>query len=235
MTNYPDFDPEDEDTIELGLLEVREFEEPERIRRVLLDTNRGTIECRYHDAGEGDLAVLWVFGSGGGLGGPAGGVYERLGGDIRDEGVASLQVAYRVPGDLLECVLDVLMAIAWLEANERTRVVLVGHSFGGAVVIATAAVSEAVIAVAALSSQLAGTESVSLVAPRPLLLVHGLSDTVIPPESSRRILEQAAEPKELIEYAACDHGLDGCRANLDADLLEWLRNIAHGGAVRGGS
>jgi pimeloyl-ACP methyl ester carboxylesterase len=155
VTDYPDRAAEDDDDIELGLLEVREFEEPGRTRRVLLDTNRGTIECRYHAPEDGHIAVLWVFGSGGGLG------------------------------------------------------------------------------VAALSSQLTGTDSVSLVAPRPLLLVHGLSDRVVSPQSSRRIMEEASEPKQLLEYPGCDHGLDHCREALDEDLLGWLRDIVHGGAVRG--
>jgi alpha/beta superfamily hydrolase len=225
---YPNADPDDAE-IDLGLLEVREFEEPHGIRRVLLDTNRGSIECRYHEAGSGDIAVLWVFGSGGGLGGPAGGIYERLGSRLRGEGVASLQVAFRTPGDLLECALDVLMAMAWLEANERSRIILVGHAFGGGVVIATAAVSEAVVAVAALSSQRSGTESVALVSPRPLLLLHGLADEVVPAESSRHIFAQAGEPKQLIVYPECAHGLDACREQLDEDLLTWLRDVAHGG------
>src|SRR5688500_5108664 len=113
--------------------------------RVRLETDRGVIECRMHDGSDGDLAVLWVFGAGGGLGGPAGGMYERLGRALPDDGIASLQVAYRTPGHLLECVLDVLLAIEWLRTRERRRVVLVGHSFGGAVVITSAAVSDAVV------------------------------------------------------------------------------------------
>ena len=51
--------------------------------------------------------------------------------------------------------------------------VLVGHSFGGAVVITAGAASEVAIAVAALSSQARGIEAVASLAPRPLLVVHG--------------------------------------------------------------
>ena len=38
-------------------------------------TNAGEIVGRLHSAETGNAAVLWVFGSGGGLGGPAGGLY----------------------------------------------------------------------------------------------------------------------------------------------------------------
>ena len=78
---------------------------------VRLLTSRGPIGARFHAAESGDVAVLWVFGSGGGLGGPAGGVYNRLGQQLRARGVSSLELAYRRPGNLVECVLDVLLGL----------------------------------------------------------------------------------------------------------------------------
>ncbi len=194
--------------------------------RVVLDTSRGAIECRYHDAPAGDAAVLWVFGAGGGLGGPAGGVYERLGARLAPDGLASLQVAYRRPADLVECVLDVLAGVAYLAERGRARVVLVGHSFGGAVVITAGATSDAVIAVAALSSQLAGTGAADQLAPRPLLVAHGTADEVLPDRCSRDIHARAREPKRLVLYPGCRHGLDACRDDLDRDLTAWLREVA---------
>ena len=89
----------------------------------------------------GDAAVLWVFGAGGGLGGPAGGLYTRLGQRLRSRGVASLELAYRHPGHLADCVRDVLLGLAWLAGEGRRRVVLVDHSFGGAVVVTAGAAS----------------------------------------------------------------------------------------------
>jgi alpha-beta hydrolase superfamily lysophospholipase len=193
---------------------------------VVLRTCRGPIECRLHETGPGDTAVLWVFGTGGGLGGPAGGVYERLGAALASQGLASLQLAYRRPAQLAECVLDVLAGVAYLGACGRSRVVLVGHSFGGAVVITAGAASEAVIAVAALSSQLAGTSAAADLAPRPLLVAHGTADEILPDRCSRDIFERAREPKRLILYVGCRHGLDQCRDDLDRDLTGWLREVA---------
>jgi fermentation-respiration switch protein FrsA (DUF1100 family) len=193
--------------------------------RVALDTDRGVIGCRWHPAADGDDAVLWVFGAGGGLGGPAGGLYARLAAQLVPRRVASLELDYRRPGQLGECVLDVLLGIHHLASLGRTRVALVGHSFGGAVVIGAGAVSASVCGVAALSSQLYGTELAPSLAPRPLLVAHGLADEVLPAACSRDIYSRAGEPKRLELYAGCRHGLDDCAAAVDRDLLEWLGGI----------
>ena len=217
-------------SLELSLVDVHtEPPAADGAARVDLVTDRGTIGCRLHDASAGgptgDLAVLWVFGAGGGFHGPAGGLYDRLGAQVAADGVASLQVAYRRPADLAECVLDVLVALAHLADRGRTRVVLVGHSFGGAVVITAGAASDAVVAVAALSSQSAGTGAVPAVSPRPLFVAHGEADEVLPARCSRDIYARALEPKRLVLYPGCRHGLDSCRDALDRDLTAWLREV----------
>lgn len=210
----------------LYVLDVRRAPpDAEGVESTELLTDRGTIACRFQNAPPGDTAVLWVFGAGGGFHGPAGGLYDRLGARLAPDGLASLQVAYRRPADLLECVLDVLAAIDHLAERGRTRVVLVGHSFGGAVVVTAGAASDAVIAVAALSSQTAGTGAVTRLAPRPLLVAHGTADEVLPDQCSRDIYARAAEPKRLILYPGCRHGLDACRDSLDSDLSAWLRDV----------
>jgi pimeloyl-ACP methyl ester carboxylesterase len=203
---------------------------------LFLQTDRGPIRARFHDAGEGDAAVLWVFGSGGGLGGPAGGLYPRLAERLLDQDIASVELAYRRPGDLVECLMDVLVGVAWLASQERRRIVLVGHSFGGAVVLNAAKVAaNHVIGVAALSSQSAGIEGLAELSPMPLLFVHGEEDEVLPPDCSRQLYAQADEPRQLILYPHCLHGLDECREALDRDLLEWITTTvnASGPFLRG--
>jgi fermentation-respiration switch protein FrsA (DUF1100 family) len=123
---------------------------------------------------------------------------------------------------LVECILDVLVGLAWLEREGRTRVVLVGHSFGGAVVLNAAAESDLVVAVAALSSQSAGVGDLAPLSPRPLLFIHGGDDEVLPAAGSRQLYARAEEPKELILYPGCRHGLDQCREQLDVDLMRWI-------------
>ena len=217
----------------LNLRGVERRDEAEGQERLRLLTDAGAVECRWHPAPAGDAAVLWVFGAGGGLGGPAGGLYTRLGQQLRPRGTASLELAYRHPGRLRDCVQDVLLGLAWLVGVGRRRVVLVGHSFGGAVVVtAGAAAGEAVIAVAALSSQSRGTEAAASLSPRPLLVIHGTDDEVLPDACSRSIYERARQPKELILYPGCRHGLDQCRDKLDRDLMGWLERVLAGGPGR---
>ena len=217
---------------DLNLRGVERRDEAEGQERLRLLTDAGAVECRWHPAPAGNAAVLWVFGAGGGLGGPAGGLYTRLGQQLRPRGVASLEVAYRHPGRLGECVQDVLLGLAWLAGEGRRRVALVGHSFGGAVVITAGAASEAVIAVTALSSQARGTEAAAALSPRPLMVMHGMDDEILPDACSRDIYERARQPKELILYPGCRHGLDQCREELDRDLAGWLERVIAGGPGR---
>lgn len=208
----------------IELLDLERRPEREGVDRLRLLTSLGAVEARHQPA-PGDAAVVWVFGSGGGLGGPAGGVYTRLGEQLRAEGVSSLELDYRRPGVLGDCVMDTLLGAAWLESQGKRRIVLVGHSFGGAVVIAAGVLSEAVAAVAALSSQTAGTDAVAELAPRPVIFIHGQDDEILPARCSRDLYARAGEPKEIILYPGCRHGLDDCREALDRDLGVWLRRV----------
>jgi alpha-beta hydrolase superfamily lysophospholipase len=201
--------------------------------RLTLRTDAGDIAGRWYEAAPGNAAVLWVFGAGGGLNGPAGGLYPRLAKPLAAEGVASLELAYRRPAELAPCILDVLLGVEYLAAAGRSRVVLVGHSFGGAVVIAAGAASPAVVAVAALSSQTYGAGAVGDLSPRPLLLLHGGDDDILPSDCSRKLYRDAREPKQLILYPGCRHGLDDCRDAVDRDLLAWLRGVTSSAPAAG--
>jgi fermentation-respiration switch protein FrsA (DUF1100 family) len=209
----------------LELQEISEAEQPDGTYHVNLKTNDGVIACRVHPAETGDAGVLWVFGAGGGWGGPAGGLYPRLARELLPEGVTSMEVAYRYPGDMVPCVLDVLMGVGCLEAMGRKRVVLVGHSFGGAVVITAGAQAPNIAGVAALSTQAAGADSVAHLNGRPVLFMHGEADEMLPDRCSRDLYARASEPKKLLLYPGCRHGLDDCRAEIDRDLLSWIREV----------
>ena len=214
-------------TLELTLHGAAREPAPDGTDAVLLSTDRGDVACRLHAPEHGvpehgDAAVLWVFGAGGGLGGPAGGIYARLGRVLVAEGIASLEVAYRRPGDLAECVLDTLLGVAYLGTLGRRRVVLVGHSFGGAVVITAGAMSDRVIGVAALSSQTAGTGAVAALSPRPLLLAHGAADEVLPPACSQFVYDLAGEPKRLVLLPGARHGLDEAADEVHTTVRDWI-------------
>ncbi|AFZ66781.1 alpha/beta hydrolase [Deinococcus peraridilitoris] len=215
-------------TISLLEVELGSFEGPSQT--VLLRTNQGEIHARLHrPENAGDAGIVWVGGAGGGLSGPARGLYPRLAQQLTSAGLTSLRVDYRRPNDLLHCTLDTLLGAAYLEGLGCSRLVLVGHSFGGAVVITAGANSEAVVGVAALSSQTYGTDAVGDLSPRALLLLHGSADEILPDRCSRLLFKHARDPKEVHLYPGCGHGLDECRAEVDRDLLNWLSRLLTSG------
>jgi fermentation-respiration switch protein FrsA (DUF1100 family) len=191
---------------------------------VTLATSGGEITCRYHSAPGATRAVVWVGGAGGGLDGPAGGLYGTLSRDLAaNHQIASLRLHYRFPNHLEECVLDTLLGVEWLRAEEGiTRAALVGHSFGGAVVIMAGAVSETVSAVVPMSTQTFGAGAVDQVSPRPILFVHGTADDILPHTCSTTLHARAGEPKGIVLYEGARHGLDEVRDRLIADLRGWL-------------
>ncbi|GGE94069.1 alpha/beta hydrolase [Hymenobacter cavernae] len=202
----------------------------EGVEELAFHTNLGQMPARLHPAPIGAPAVVWVGGAGGGLDGPAWGMYPRLAGQLAHLGIASLRLHYRQPNYLEDCVADTLLAVQHLvQQRGYGAIALVGHSFGGAVVISAGALSEQVKAVVAMSSQTYGTDLAPQVSPRPLLLVHGTADEVLPAACSENIYARAGQPKELLLYPGCRHGLDECRDQVDADVVRWLRRQLIGG------
>jgi hypothetical protein len=102
------------------------------------------------------------------------------------------------------------------------RVSLVGHSFGGAVMIDAGAQSPWVTSVVALAPQSYGTEAVSELPPRSLLLVHGLSDTVLPPNCSLSIHERAQGRKDLELIPGAGHLLEEDTERVFLRVRDWL-------------
>ncbi|SNR39575.1 alpha/beta hydrolase family protein [Hymenobacter mucosus] len=194
---------------------------------LVLHTTQGEIVARLHPAAPGAAAVVWVGGAGGGLDGPAWGMYPRLAAQLALQGVASLRLHYRKPNYLEDCVADTLLGVDYLLEQGYRHVALVGHSFGGAVVITAGALSSQVAAVVAMSSQTYGTELVAHISPRPLLLMHGTADEILPAACSKHIYSIAHQPKEILLYPGCQHGLDECRDQVDEDLLKWLHHHLH--------
>src|SRR5437899_11776494 len=175
---------------------------------VVLHTTLGPIKAILHESGKGGvMAVLWVWGARGGDAGPAEGVFAQLAEAFSAQGLTSLRLHYRHPGVYVESVLDVWAGLEFLKGRGCSRVVLAGHSFGGAVVIAAGTLTDQVVAVVSLSPQTYGSQGAVSVAPRPLLLVHGLADTRLPPSCARQIYQWADEPKELVLYTRAVHGL----------------------------
>ena len=195
------------------------------VREVEIRTARGAVRGILH-AAEGALgAAVLVSGAGGGVAGPSG-VYRDLAELLRSDGVTALRLDYRKPNDLPECTYDVLAALDALARGGAQRAVLVGWSFGGAVVITAGAASERVVGVATVASQTYGTGAVGELSPeKSLLLIHGTADRTLPPELSRQLYARAGEPKELVLYQDDGHGVVRHRQEMLEKLHAWSRHL----------
>ena len=189
--------------------------------RVILQTGDGNIEGIFHPT-EGNSGVIWLCGALGGFDGPSFGIFTVLSHELTSEGINSLRLHYRFPGEFDECVLDVLVAVQFLKQNSVDRIALAGHSFGGAVAIMAGTMSPLVKAVVGLSSQTFGAQRVNQLSPRPLLLIHGERDRNLSVRCSQDIYNWANEPKELVIYQGCGHFLRECHDELHDLLKNWL-------------
>jgi pimeloyl-ACP methyl ester carboxylesterase len=212
----------------IELTEIGESPLEDGAVRIDLNTTGGVIACRVHPAETGDTAVLWLCGAPG-WGGPAGGLYERLARLLARDRILSVELSCRLPHDLLQSLLDAVMGVGYLDALDRKKVILVGHSAAAPVAISAAAQSPNIVGLAALASQIAGTSAVGDLVGKSILLMHGDADPVASEAGSRELYALAQEPKKLIVYPACGHEFDECREQVEADLLAWIRQVARVG------
>ncbi|MDX6614612.1 MAG: hypothetical protein QOD75_3798 [Blastocatellia bacterium] len=173
-----------------------------------------------HEAPSANGAVILASGAYGGIDGPSD-IYGEVARRLNASGITCVRVDYQKLHEVAACVGDVTAAIENLKAEGINRVVLVGWSFGGAVVANAAVENENVVGVALIASQLAGAEVVAQLSPRQrLLLIHGLHDSILPGAYSQQLYEVAECPKEL-RFMAADHFFSGHEAALTDQLIEW--------------
>lgn len=190
-----------------------------------IPTGRGTVRGILYTTEGARGAVVMVGGAGGDTTGPSG-VYEELAARVQDEGVTALRLEYRTPNDLDNCVYDLLAGLGELGERGIERMVLVGWSFGGAVVISAGAASDLVVGVATVAGQSYGAEAVGELSPeKSLLLIHGTADEVLPYEIAQNLYARADEPKELVLYPNDNHGMQGHRSEMLEKLYEFSGNL----------
>lgn len=188
-----------------------------------LFTLSGLLTVLWHGDHDSPGVVVAVGGAMGGLLGPAGGLYQRLGEQLAVQGIQTLRVAYRRPNDMDACVHDTA-AVAELACRSGGKTVAVlGHSFGGAVAIRVAvALPEVVAGVATFATQSAGCEIADRLQPDlPLLLFHGDRDELLPVDCSA-IVRDLAGHGELVVLPGAGHLLADEGPALEARLLPWL-------------
>jgi pimeloyl-ACP methyl ester carboxylesterase len=186
-------------------------------------TNRGSLYFRHYKVAGGSCGAVWLAGVGGGWTSPARKVYTRLGLGLRRVGISSIQLSYRQPEQLEECVLDALAAIAYFRHEGVTKIALVGYGLGAAVAIQAAAATQQARTVIGIAAQSSGVRPISLLGPTcSALILHGTADRVLPSSCSEYVYSLAHEPKKLILFDKGDHSLDAVSGEVYRTIYAWL-------------
>ena len=217
----------------IGRMAIQEVRVTEDFAHIEIYTMRGLLTMLWHGDRDAERVVVMMGGAMGGLLGPSDGAYHDLGVLLHEEhGIGTIRVGYRRPNDLPECVLDVAAACDLAARAGAKRFVTVGHSFGGAVAVGAGIALPAHIAgVVTLATQSAGCESAELLHPRPLLLLHGDRDEILPVMCSEVVAELAGGG-ELVVIPGAGHLLNQGDAGqvVRKKLMEWIPPVLAGKA-----
>jgi pimeloyl-ACP methyl ester carboxylesterase len=206
----------------LGVIAEQQMEVTPGLRHLELYTMGGLLTVLWHGHGDETGAVIACGGAMGGLLGPAGGLYHTLGTELVDHGIATLRVSYRQPNELDACCLDVAAAVQLAVGSGAERVVVLGHSFGGAVAVRVGvALPQFVAGVVTFATQSAGCEVAAGLAGRPFLLFHGDRDELLPVDASAIVCEIAGGG-ELVVLPNDGHLLARSGDMLRERLLTWI-------------
>lgn len=202
------------------------------LRHLEIYTRRGLLTLFWHEP-SGPAAdvmgnphgVVLCGGAMGGLLGPGAGLYHRLGEHLSAQGIPVIRVSYRRPNDLDACTIDVAACVQLLVGTGTEQVVLMGHSFGGAVAIRAAVGLPAFVpGVTTFATQSAGCEVAGGLAGRPLLLFHGERDEILPVESSEMV-RALAGGGELVRLPGDGHLLARSEDIIWEHLLTWFGQV----------
>lgn len=185
-----------------------------------------------HTESDNKTAVILLSGAPGGMTGPSE-MWPSLANRVAnsDDGILVLRLNYRYTAQIKYCIADVKTAMKCLEDRYSiTHFILVGWSFGGALVSAMGGSDERVIACAMAASQKAGTEGVQTMAPRPLLLVHGKSDQTMRYSASQELFEEYGKEgeRELKLIDGEDHEFSRYTGEVEEMLCTFIMKHASG-------
>ena len=178
---------------------------------LIIESERGNISCIWQAAEINNLhtAVLFIGGADGGFMGPSD-IYETLSELFIPLQIGVLRVDYRIhqfPNDVEQGVYDTQQAAKWLVSGGYEKILIVGHSFGGAVAIETAVQNINIQGVVGLASQTAGAMNIASLVDTPILLIHGDADTRLPVSCSIMLYEITTTPCQLAILEGGTHSL----------------------------
>jgi hypothetical protein len=188
-------------------------------------TRRGLLTMFVHEPSDGPAVRAAIVACGGAMGGtlgPGHGLYQQLGERWVRQGVRFVRVGYREPNNLDLCAHDLAAAVETARDAGADRVVVMGHSFGGAVAVRCAVIMPAsVVGVVTFATQSAGCEVAGALGGRPLLLFHGDRDELLPPEASH-VVAAIAGHGEVVMLPGDGHLLSRSDDVITERLDSWL-------------
>lgn len=205
----------------LYVLGVTEKRISRDLLQITFNTTRGPFDAMYHNRKGISQAVIMLGGANGGLDGP-GSLYPKLADELLNSGIGSLRLNYRVPGDCVQCAVDTLVAVQYLDDESIHDLMLVGWSFGSAVAISSGAVARSVRGVVAMSPLNVAGCCARRLRQKPILVIHGEEDSISPITIADRLYCEADEPRKLIIYPCTGHTLEEAGPKLIADIGEWI-------------
>lgn len=203
------------------------------LRHIEMYTMRGLLTVLWHeptdDAQKMPGALVLCGGAMGGLLGPGEAMYHRLGEAWSARGVPVLRVSYRRPNDLDQCCIDVAAAAQLaIGGAGADKVVLMGHSFGGAVAVRVGVgLREMVAGVVTFATQSAGCELAAGLQGVPFLLFHGERDEILPIHTSEMV-QMIAGHGELVRLPNDGHLLAKSDTAIWERLEDWLPPLVGG-------
>jgi alpha/beta superfamily hydrolase len=184
---------------------------------VTIQTTHGDIEAVLVPVQGRTACVIFIGDEG------AQGVYRQLSEALAEEcGISSLRLRPRVPGEFTEGLLDTIAACSFLKGIGAETAVVVGHSYAGAIAVRAGTISPFIRAVVAIAPQRYGTQGVEEMH-KPLLLIHGANDDVLPPLASDDVYQRANQPKEMIIIEDTGHSFEGQGPRLYQLIDDFIR------------
>jgi pimeloyl-ACP methyl ester carboxylesterase len=216
----------------LGVIGSQDVMITPTLRHAEFFTMRGLLTLLWHEPAESVVgpttpaAIVACGGAMGGLLGPSDGLYQRLGETWAARGVPVLRVDYRKPNDLDMCCVDVAAAVQLaVVGGGAERVVVMGHSFGGAVAVRVGVgLSEMVAGVVTFATQSAGCEVAGGLLGRELLLFHGDADEILPLQATEMV-RAIAGTGELVVCEGDGHLLLKQAEMINERLDAWLVRV----------
>jgi pimeloyl-ACP methyl ester carboxylesterase len=205
----------------LGVIGVQESAITADLDHIEMYSLRGLLTLLWHGRGRSDQVVVMMGGAMGGLLGPADGLYPDLAAAFLRHDIATIRMSYRAPNDLDRCVHDVVAVVELAARGGAERVVLVGHSFGGAVAVRSGiALGPYTAGVVTLATQSAGCEVAEQLRPTPFVLYHGDRDELLPVAASEVVASLGGGVLTVIEGTG--HLLREAGPELRQELGAWI-------------